>query len=142
MESLTGVFISAFLAATILPFSSEIVLTAFYAGGGGDMLSLWLVASAGNVLGALVNWWLGRYLLHWQDRKWFPFKPNQLGRAEHWFGRFGVWSLLLAWVPVIGDPLTFIAGLLRVNVWVFLVLVTIGKAGRYAAVLWLADGML
>jgi membrane protein YqaA with SNARE-associated domain len=142
MESLTGVFMSAFLAATILPFSSEIVLTAFYAAGGGEAVTLWLVASAGNVLGALVNWWLGRYLLHWQDRKWFPFKPDQLGRAENWFGRFGQWSLLLAWVPVVGDPLTFIAGLLRVNVWVFLVLVTIGKAGRYAAVLWVADGIM
>jgi len=142
MQSLTGVFLSAFLAATILPFSSEIVLTAFYAAGGGEAFTLWLVASAGNVLGALVNWWLGRYLLHWQDRQWFPFKADQLGRAERWFGRFGIWSLLLAWVPVLGDPLTFVAGLLRVNVWVFLVLVTIGKAGRYAAVLWLASGML
>ena len=142
MESLTGVFLSAFLAATILPFSSEIVLTAFYAAGGGEAVTLWLVASAGNVLGALVNWWLGRYLLHWQDRKWFPFKPDQLGRAENWFGRFGTWSLLLAWVPLVGDPLTFVAGLLRVNVWVFLVLVTIGKAGRYAAVLWVADGIM
>ncbi|MBC8269858.1 MAG: DedA family protein [Rhodospirillaceae bacterium] len=142
MESLSGVFMSAFLAATILPFSSEIVLTAFYAAGSGEAVTLWLVASAGNVLGALVNWWLGRYLLHWQDRKWFPFKPDQLGRAENWFGRFGQWSLLLAWVPLVGDPLTFVAGLLRVNVWVFLVLVTIGKAGRYAAVLWLADGII
>lgn len=142
MEGIAGVFLSAFLAATILPFSSEIVLGAFYAAGGGGAVVLWLVASAGNVLGALVNWWLGRYLLHWQGRKWFPFKQRQLDRAESWFGRFGVWSLLLAWVPVIGDPLTFAAGFLRVNVWLFLVLVTIGKAGRYAVVLWLADGVM
>lgn len=142
MESLTGVFLSALLAATILPFSSEIVLSAYYAGGGGSALALWLVASAGNVLGALINWWLGRYALHWQDRKWFPFKPDQLARAEHWFGRFGRWSLLLAWLPVVGDPLTFMAGLLRVNVWLFLVLVSIGKAGRYAVVLWLADRLI
>ena len=72
MESLASVFLSAFLAATILPFSSEIVLTAFYAAGGGAAVTLWLVASAGNVLGAMVNWGLGRYALHWQDRKWFP----------------------------------------------------------------------
>jgi membrane protein YqaA with SNARE-associated domain len=142
MESLIGVFLSAFLAATILPLSSEVVLTTFYAAGGGSAYSLWLVASVGNVLGALVNWWLGRYLLHWQDRKWFPFKADQLTKAENWFGRFGKWSLLLAWVPLIGDPLTFIAGFLRVNVWLFLVLVTIGKAGRYAAVLWLASSVL
>ncbi len=142
MESLASVFLSAFLAATILPFSSEIVLTAFYAAGGGAAVTLWLVASAGNVLGAMVNWGLGRYALHWQDRKWFPFKADQLERADAWFSRYGVWSLLLAWVPVIGDPLTFAAGFLRVNIWLFLILVTIGKAGRYATVLWLADGII
>lgn len=142
MDSLAGVFLSAFLAATILPFSSEVVLSSFYAAGAGDALSLWLAASAGNVLGALVNWGLGRYLLHWQDRKWFPFKSDQLERADHWFAKYGVWSLLLAWVPIVGDPLTFIAGFLRVNLWVFLGLVTIGKAGRYAVLLWLVDGAL
>ncbi len=142
MESLASVFLSAFLAATILPFSSEIVLSAFYASGNGEAFNLWLVASAGNVLGALVNWGLGRYLLHWQGRKWFPFKAVQLKRARDWFSRYGVWSLLMAWVPVIGDPLTFAAGFLRINVWLFLVLVTIGKAGRYAAVLWLTDGVI
>jgi membrane protein YqaA with SNARE-associated domain len=85
----------------------------------------------------MVNWGLGRYALHWQDRKWFPFKADQLQRADAWFQRYGVWALLMAWVPVVGDPLTFAAGFLRVNVWVFLILVTIGKAGRYAVVLWL-----
>ncbi len=142
MESLISVFLSAFLAATILPFSSEIVLSAFYVAGGGEAFSLWLVASVGNVLGALVNWGFGRYLLHWRDRKWFPFNANQLERVGGWFQRYGVWSLLMAWVPVIGDPLTFAAGFLRVNVWLFLVLVTIGKAGRYAAVLWVVDGVV
>ncbi len=141
MESYASVFLSALLAATILPFSSEIVLSAFYAAGGGEAITLWFIASAGNVLGALVNWGLGRYLLHWQDRKWFPFKTGQLERAQAWFSRYGVWSLLMAWVPVIGDPLTFAAGFLRVNMWLFLVLVAIGKAGRYAAVLWLTDGV-
>ncbi len=141
IDSLAGVFFSAFLAATILPLSSEVVLGALYAAGGGGALSLWLVASLGNVLGAVVNWGLGRYLLHWRDRKWFPFSEKQLAGAEAWFRRYGVWSLLLAWVPVIGDPLTFAAGFLRVNLWLFLPLVAIGKAGRYAAVLWLADGM-
>ena len=142
MESITGVFLSAFLAATILPFSSEIVLSAFYGAGDSDAVTLWLVASTGNVLGALVNWALGRHLLHWQDRKWFPFKVDQLQRTEVWFQRYGVWTLLMAWVPVVGDPLTFVAGLLRINVWLFLILVTIGKTGRYMAVLWLTGRML
>lgn len=142
MDGITGVFLSAFLAATILPFSSEVVLSAFYATGGGAAVTLWIAASLGNILGALLNWGLGRYLLHWQDRKWFPVSARQLARAEAWFARYGVWSLLMAWVPVVGDPLTFAAGLLRVNVWLFLLLVGIGKAGRYAAVLWLADRLI
>ena len=142
METLAGVFFSAFLAATILPFSSEAVLAAFYATGGGSALTLWAVASFGNVLGAVVNWVLGRYLLHWQDRRWFPFSSDQLNRADKWFSKYGVWSLLLAWVPVIGDPLTFAAGFLRVNFWLFLILVTIGKAGRYAGVLWAANAFV
>jgi membrane protein YqaA with SNARE-associated domain len=142
MESIIGVFLSAFFAATLLPFSSEIVLSAFYGARNGDAVTLWLVASTGNVLGALVNWALGRYLLHWQDRKWFPFKANQIQSAELWFHRYGVWTLLMAWVPVVGDPLTFVAGFLRVKVWLFLILVTIGKAGRYMAVLWLTGSML
>ncbi len=141
MESLAGVFLSAFMAATILPFSSEAVLAAFYAAGGGEAVPLWAVATFGNVLGAVVNWALGRYLLHWQGRRWFPFSKQQLNRAEAWFSRYGVWSLLLAWVPLIGDPITFAAGILRLNLWLFLVLVTIGKAGRYAAVLWAADAL-
>ena len=142
MESITGVFLSAFLAATILPFSSEIVLSAVYGAGNADAVILWLVASTGNVLGALVNWALGRYLLHWQNRKWFPFKVSQLQRAEAWFQRYGVWTLLMACLPLVGDPLTFVAGLLRINVWLFLILVTIGKAGRYTAVLWLTGSFL
>jgi len=141
MESLIGVFFSAFLAATIVPFSSEAVLAALYAAGGAEAVQLWALASLGNVLGALVNWGLGRYCLHWQDRKWFPFSAEQLRRADAWFGRYGVYSLLLAWVPIVGDPLTFAAGFLRVNVWVFLILVGIGKAGRYAAVLLAAQGL-
>jgi membrane protein YqaA with SNARE-associated domain len=142
MGSITGVFLSAFLAATILPFSSEIVLSAVYGAKDGDAVTLWLVASTGNVLGALVNWALGRYLLHWQDRKWFPFKVHQLQRAEVWFQHYGVWTLLLAWLPLVGDPLTFIAGLLRINIWLFLILVSISKAGRYMVVLWLTGSML
>jgi len=141
MESIIGVFLSAFLAATILPFSSEIVLSALYGAGDSTAVLLLVVATTGNVLGSLVNWALGRYLLHWQDHKWFPFNVNQLCKASVWFQRYGVWILLLAWLPVVGDPLTFVAGLLRVNLWIFLILVTIGKAGRYIAVLWLTGSM-
>lgn len=130
-----ALFLTAFLAATILPFSSEAMLLAMAVGG--EFATLWLLlfASAGNVLGAVVNWLLGRVCLHWRSRRWFPFPPDRLARATEWFNRFGVWSLLLAWVPVIGDPLTLVAGLLRVPFWLFLLLVGLAKTGRYAILL-------
>ena len=134
MEAFTGLFLSAFLAATIVPAYSEIVLVGL-ANAGYDPLALWLWASAGNTLGSAVNWGLGRYLLHFQDRKWFPFKPQSLGMSQRWFQRFGVWSLLLAWMPIGGDALTFIAGIMRVRFMIFITLTAIGKAARYAILL-------
>ena len=142
MEGYVGLFLSALLAATVLPFSSEAVLVGLMAAGGYDMIWLWFLASLGNVLGAAVNWGLGRFCLRWQDRRWFPVDKEKLDRAGRWFSRYGVWSLLLAWVPIIGDPLTFAAGVLRVNFWLFLLLVSIGKAGRYAVVILAAQGFL
>jgi membrane protein YqaA with SNARE-associated domain len=78
---------------------------------------------------------LGRYLLQFQDRKWFPFKTGSLGMSQRWFQKYGVWSLLLAWMPVGGDALTFIAGIMRVKFPIFIVLTAIGKATRYAILL-------
>jgi membrane protein YqaA with SNARE-associated domain len=142
MEGYLGLFVSAFLAATILPFSSEAVLVGLMAAGNYDVAVLWALASLGNILGACINWGLGRFCLHWQDRRWFPVSRDQLDRAGTWFSRYGVWSLLLAWVPVIGDPLTFAAGIMRVDFRLFLVLVAIGKAGRYAVLVLAAQGFL
>lgn len=87
------------------------------------------------MLGALVNYALGRYLLHYQDRRWFPFAAKNLERHQAWFNRYGVWVLLLAWLPLVGDALTFLAGVMRVRLSVFVVLVTLGKGGRYAFLL-------
>ena len=142
MEGYVGLFLSALLAATVLPFSSEAVLVGLMAAGSFNLTGLWVMASLGNILGATVNWVLGRFCLHWQDRRWFPVDKEKLDRAGRWFSRYGVWSLLLAWVPFIGDPLTFAAGVLRVNFWLFLLLVSIGKAGRYAVVILAAQGFL
>ena len=128
------VFGTAFLAATLIPMSSEVVLASLVAASGQDVAVLWLLATVGNTLGGVVNWVLGLYCLRWQERRWFPFTPKQLDRAEYWFLRYGTWSLLLAWLPVVGDPLTFAAGVLRVRFLVFITLVAAGKAARYAAV--------
>ncbi len=128
-------FGSAFLAATILPFYSEVVLFAQLRAGG-DPVVLVAIATLGNTLGAVVNWILGRYLLHFQERRWFYFSATQIEKAQTWFQRYGFWSLLMAWLPVGGDALTLIAGIMRVRLWLFLVLVGTGKALRYISVVY------
>lgn len=128
-----GLFLSAVVAATLFPAQSELLLVGLHNSGAYDRWTLVAVATVGNVLGSTANWAVGRYLMRFRDRRWFPVKPAMVDRAAGWYGRFGVWSLLLAWVPVIGDPLTLVAGILRVDLRLFLPLVTIGKAARYAA---------
>lgn len=135
--SLVTLFATAFLAATILPFYSEVLLFALLEAGG-DPAVLVTVATIGNTLGAVVNWVLGRFLLHFQDRRWFTFSRDQVQKAQWWFQRYGVWSLLLAWMPVGGDALTLIAGIMKVRLSLFLVLVGIGKGLRYVSVAWVA----
>lgn len=128
-------FGSAFLAATILPFYSEVVLFALLRQGG-DPLFLLVVATTGNTLGSVVNWWLGLCLLRFQNRRWFYFTPAQIARAQAWFQRYGVWTLLLAWLPIGGDPLTLVAGVMKVRLGIFLILVALGKGLRYVAVIY------
>lgn len=134
MTELVGLFLAALLAATILPAQSEALLAALIAGGAHPVWLLIAVASAGNILGAVINWGLGRGLTLYRDRKWFPVSQKALARAEGWYHRYGRWSLLFSWVPVIGDPLTVIAGSLREPFVGFLVLVAIGKIGRYLVI--------
>lgn len=123
-------FFSAFAAATIVPMQSEAVLVGMLAGGYSPVIVV-VVATIGNVLGSVINWLLGRWIERFRDRKWFPVNAQQLERAEGWYHRYGKWSLLLSWAPIIGDPLTLIAGVLREPLRVFLPLVTIAKMGRY-----------
>ena len=104
---------------------------------GHNIYSLWAVATLGNTLGAAVNWLLGRYLNRFESRSWFPFKPEKLHRAQAWFQRYGCWSLLLSWLPIGGDALTFIAGIMRVRFSLFLLLTALGKGIRYAVVIYL-----
>lgn len=126
-------FLAAFGAATILPGSSELVFSVLVHEHRDALWPLLAVAIIGNTLGSVVNWLLGRFLMQFQDRKWFPASPQQVDRACGFFRRFGYPLLLLAWVPVIGDPLTVAAGILKARFLPFLALVFIGKAARYAA---------
>lgn len=134
-----AVFASAFLAATLLPFYSEVTVAFASRYPDIDLLLLWLSASVGNTLGAVVNWAIGRAVLRWRGRRWFPVSDAQLERAQRWFARFGIWSLLFAWLPFGGDPLTFAAGALRVRLVPFVLLVGAGKTARYAVVILLAE---
>lgn len=131
---LFALLLSAFTSATILPGTSEVALAALVASGNYGVWLLVMVATLGNVMGSCVNWGLGLYIDHFRDRRWFPVSPDALDRASHWFGKYGLWSLLLAWLPIIGDPLTLFAGIMRVRFVPFIVLVTIGKAARYAMI--------
>ena len=128
-----GLFASALVAATILPMQSEAVLVGLLIADAQPAWELVAVASLGNVLGSVINWILGRQVERFRDRRWFPASGATLERAKAWYARYGRWSLLLSWAPVIGDPLTVVAGVLREPLWSFLLLVTLAKVGRYVA---------
>ncbi|WP_433886713.1 YqaA family protein [Pseudomonas vranovensis] len=142
MLSYWALFLSAFGAATLLPLQSEAVLVGLLLREPEALISLLLIATAGNVLGSIVNWLLGRGIEHLRDKRWFPFKPEQLAKAQQRYQRYGQWSLLLSWMPVIGDPLTLIAGIMSEPFWRFLVLVTLAKAGRYLVLALLTLGWM
>jgi membrane protein YqaA with SNARE-associated domain len=100
---------------------------------------LLIFASIGNIMGSITNWYLGKKITLFQNRKWFPVSREQLERSRQYFQKYGLWSLLLAWVPIIGDPLTLLAGVLKVRFGIFFVLVSISKISRYVFILYLAS---
>lgn len=135
-STLLGIFFAAFLSATLLFGLSEAALVLAVQAGDVSAFALFLAATAGNVLGAVLNFVLGRFLIRFEDRRWFPLNAKGRARAEALFARYGRPVLLFSFLPVVGDPLTLVAGLLRTPLPVFLVYVTIGKAARYALILW------
>ncbi len=129
-----AMFISAFTSATLLPGSSEAVLLGFLATGIGDPATLLTIAVIGNLLGSMLSYAMGRYAAEFRERRWFPVSPAQYERAQAWYEKYGRWSLLMAWVPIVGDPLTVVAGAMRTRVALVVVLVGLGKMARYLAV--------
>ena len=129
-----GIFGICFLAATILPLGSEPAVAGM-AAAGGDMVGLLAAASLGNYLGALSSYGVGRWGGGWWLRRYFSTTPKMLRKAERFYARFGAPSLFLAWMPVIGDPLTIIAGMLRVHPLIFTLYVLPGKALRYYVII-------
>ena len=135
ISPLAGLFLLAFSAATLLPGGSEAGLLAIRAVSDYSDLTLLVVASVGNILGSVVNYWLGRFALQYQTRRWFPVSPARLIRVTNWFLRWGQGVVLLAWVPIIGDPVTVVAGVMRMSFGRFLILVSLSKTLRYVAVM-------
>ncbi|KAA6178935.1 YqaA family protein, partial [Pseudomonas veronii] len=132
-----GLFVAAFGAATLLPLQSEAVLVGLLLSGQYSLWWLLGIATLGNVLGSLVNWLLGRWVDHFKARRWFPVSARQLDKARGHYARWGHWTLLLSWVPIIGDPLTLVAGVMREPLWRFLLMVSIAKTARYGLVAYL-----
>lgn len=137
-----GLFLTAVGEGTVLPMRSEIVLVALMLAGGYDPVALVLVAGLGNTLGSVLNWLIGRSVERFRDRRWFPVGPAALEGAQARYRRYGRWSLLLSWLPVIGDGLTVAAGVMREPLLPFLALVGVAKTARYVAVLALTEGWL
>ncbi|MDO9639506.1 MAG: VTT domain-containing protein [Pseudotabrizicola sp.] len=131
--SLLGLFVAALLAATPIPFQSEVVFLALMAQGTLPVVALVGVASVGNILGSCITYALGRGLGGARGARWLGLTPERQARAERWFGRWGVWALLLSWAPG-GDFIVALSGALRVPLPRFLALVAIAKTARYAVV--------
>jgi membrane protein YqaA with SNARE-associated domain len=134
ISSLIALATSAFLSATVLPGSSELVLAGLITQWPQHVPLLVVVATLANVAGSIVNWWMGLNVNRFAGRKWFPLKTEQLAKAQSWFRSYGTWALLFSWVPFVGDVLTVGAGMMRVKLWAFAILVTLGKGARYIAV--------
>jgi membrane protein YqaA with SNARE-associated domain len=133
--ALLTLFGAAFAAASLFPFQSEAVFVAMLVAEAHPAWLLLAVAGIGNTLGSVLNWWIGTQVQRFRGRRWFPVGDAALLRAERWYKRWGRWSLLLSWAPIVGDPLTLVAGVLRESLWVFVPLVALAKTGRYAALL-------
>ena len=130
------------MVATIIPFGSEAYLASLIILGKYSIPLLLISASLGNILGSVLNWICGYYSNYFIKKKWFPVSQKKIDKASLFFERYGKWSLLLGWVPFIGDPITFVAGTFKYPFLIFLIFVSIGKIGRYLIVYLLSIGAI
>ena len=129
-----SLFTIGFMVATIVPFGSEMYFATLLAMNKYNSILLLIAVSIGNILGSVFNWICGFYAAYFLKKKWFPINKNQIDKATNFFINYGKWSLLLAWVPFIGDPITFVAGTLRYSIYPFLLFVSISKITRYLVI--------
>lgn len=135
ISELVFLFLSSLIAATIFPVGSEVIIAKLTYEQNYNKLLLLTIASVGNSLGAVFNWLLGYNVMKLKNKKYFPLKEEQIKKHSKLYQKWGAWSLLFSWLPIIGDPLTVIAGIFRTNIWLFLLLVAIGKTTRYAIII-------
>ena len=128
----------SFLAATVLPIASEWLLVALVIHQINPGAAVG-VATLGNTLGAMTTWALGIWGSPYIIQRWLKIDAAARLKAERWYRRWGRWSLLMAWAPVVGDPLCFVGGIMRVPLWHFTLLVATGKMARYAVLAWAAQ---
>jgi membrane protein YqaA with SNARE-associated domain len=141
LTSYMGLFLVAFAAATLLPLQSEAVLVGMLLSEHYTTALLLLVATAGNVLGSVVNWYLGRSIERFRHKRWFPISERNLDKAQNTYRRYGRGALLLSWLPIVGDPITMVAGVMREPLWSFLIIVTIAKGVRYFVLIALSGAL-
>ena len=133
-----GMFLSAFLAGSVLPFSSEAVMLGLLAAGV-DPVPLLIYGSIGNVMGGMVNYGLGRLgKLEWL-KKYFHLTQSSIDRAYKFMGGHGAWMGFFAFLPILGSAITVVLGLTRANLPLSVFSITLGKVIRYALLIWGAN---
>ena len=132
----TTLFLLSFLASTLLPLGSEWLLILMLAKGY-PLVATVLTATAGNTLGAFTTYLVGVYGGRWLIERVIRVSAEQQEQAHEYYRRYGTFSLFFSWLPVIGDPLCLVGGMMRVNFWLFTLLVASGKLLRYVAAAWI-----
>jgi membrane protein YqaA with SNARE-associated domain len=135
-----SVFAAAFISATILPGGSEVVLIAAIGLGNVDWVTLVAVATLGNTLGSSTNWVIGRIYAEYKDDPRLPkflrspISPEKYEKYAAWYAKWGVWTLAASWVPLIGDALTIVSGIMKAPFWLSMIIIAFAKGTRYVLV--------
>lgn len=128
-----GLFLGSFLAATVVPFSSDVLLVGMLFAGGEPILTV-TIATIGNWLGGLTSYWLGWLgKTEWLER-WFRVKPETIERHKSKVERWGAWLALLTWLPIVGDLFAIVLGFYKAPFWPSALWMFVGKCGRF--VIW------
>lgn len=135
-HGLFGMFISSFLAGSILPFSSEVVMAGLQVAGASPV-GLFIGGTLGNTLGTLVNYWIGSLGKEEWITKYLKLPPAKLEKGKQYVVKYGAWAGILTWLPILGEALAVAMGYLRTPLWFSILAMLVGKGARYAVILFL-----